>query len=199
MLPRPRPPFGLYHHVSLACVQHFSIKEFVFLHCCRIQRIEPRAETTANVPKQQLETAPDARNPRLARTLLNASAMSFAAVVDRVRLDFVEMPEMELTLPQAVRLWSLGMDDCRFVIDSLVNAGFLAWTPRRTIVRKGRAFLGQPDIQSNISVLASRSHNKSVVPRSNESPPFTPWVARESAESLADESSLRAQQSQQQQ
>jgi len=36
--------------------------------------------------------------------------MSFAAVVDRVRLDFVEMPEMELTLPQAVRLWSLGMD-----------------------------------------------------------------------------------------
>jgi hypothetical protein len=34
--------------------------------------------------------------------------MSFATVVDRVRMDFVEMPEMELTLPQAVRLWSLA-------------------------------------------------------------------------------------------
>ena len=65
-------------------------------------------------------------------------AMSFATLVDRVRMDFVEMPEMELTLPQAVRLWSLGMDDCRFVIDALVDAGFLAWTPKRTIVRRGR-------------------------------------------------------------
>jgi len=89
--------------------------------------------------------------------------MSFAAVVDRVRLDFVEMPEMELTLPQAVRLWSLGMDDCRYVIDSLVDAGFLAWTPRRTIIRKGRGFLSRHDTSSaNISVLVPRTHNKSV-------------------------------------
>lgn len=89
--------------------------------------------------------------------------MSFAAVVDRVRLDFVEMPEMELTLPQAVRLWSLGMDDCRYVIDSLVDAGFLAWTPRRTIIRKGRGFICRHDTDSaNISVLVPRTHNKSV-------------------------------------
>jgi hypothetical protein len=89
--------------------------------------------------------------------------MSFAAVVDRVRLDFVEMPEMELTLPQAVRLWSLGMDDCRYVIDSLVDAGFLAWTPRRTIIRKGRGFISRHDTSSaNISVLVPRTHNKSV-------------------------------------
>jgi len=90
--------------------------------------------------------------------------MSFAALVDRVRLDFVEMPEMELTLPQAVRLWSLGMDDCRFVIDSLVDAGFLAWTPKRTIVRKGRDPLSRrPDDQAaNISVLATKRNNKSV-------------------------------------
>jgi hypothetical protein len=89
--------------------------------------------------------------------------MSFAAVVDRVRLDFVEMPEMELTLPQAVRLWSLGMDDCRYVIDSLVDAGFLAWTPRRTIIRKGRGFISRHHTNSaNISVLVPRTHNKSV-------------------------------------
>jgi hypothetical protein len=63
--------------------------------------------------------------------------MSFAAVVDRVRGEFVEMPGLELTLPQAVRLWTLGADDCRFVIDALVDAGFLKWTAKRTIVRTG--------------------------------------------------------------
>lgn len=89
--------------------------------------------------------------------------MSFATVVDRVRLDFVEMPEMELTLPQAVRLWSLGMDDCRYVLDSLVDAGFLAWTPKRTIVRKGRDPLGNQDTQTtDIPVQVSRRSNKSV-------------------------------------
>ena len=63
--------------------------------------------------------------------------MSFAAVVDRVRAEFVEMPGLELTLPQAVRLWGLGADDCRHVLDSLADAGFLRWTARRTVVRAG--------------------------------------------------------------
>jgi len=89
--------------------------------------------------------------------------MTFATIVDRVRLDFMEMPEMELTLPQAVRLWTLGMDDCRYVIDSLVDAGFLAWTPRRTIVRRGRDPLGRQDLQpAHISVLATKVRDKSV-------------------------------------
>ena len=65
--------------------------------------------------------------------------MNFATAVDRVRGDFNEMPGLELTLPQAVRLWNLGADDCRYAVDALVDAGFLRWTPRRTIVRTGRA------------------------------------------------------------
>lgn len=89
--------------------------------------------------------------------------MSFATVVDRVRMDFVDMPEMELTVPQAVRLWSLGLDDCRFVLDSLVDAGFLAWTPQRTIVRKGRDPLGRHAPKAtDISVPVAKRHNKSV-------------------------------------
>ena len=63
--------------------------------------------------------------------------MSFAAVVDSVRSEFVEMPGMQLTLSQATRLWNLGADDCRTVIDALVDTGFLTWTPQRTIVRSG--------------------------------------------------------------
>ena len=89
--------------------------------------------------------------------------MSFARVVDRVRMDFVEMPELELTMPQAVRLWSLGADDCRFVIDALVDAGFLAWTAKRTVVRRGRDPLGQGQGQSqHISVLATPRKDKFV-------------------------------------
>jgi hypothetical protein len=89
--------------------------------------------------------------------------MSFAAVVDRARVDFVEMPELELTLPQAVRRWTLGADDCRYVIDSLVDTGFLAWTPKRTIVRNGRDPLERQDRQTaNISVLATKRFDKSV-------------------------------------
>lgn len=63
--------------------------------------------------------------------------MTFASVIDRVRAEFVEMPGLELTLPQAVRLWNLGVDDCRNVLDALADAGFLKWTPRRTVVRTG--------------------------------------------------------------
>lgn len=101
--------------------------------------------------------------PALARRLLAARAMSFAAIVDRVRGDFMEMPGLELTLPQAVRLWSLGMDDCRFVIDALVDAGFLTWTARRTIVRTGRDLGVGPQPQTaDIPVKVLSRTNKSV-------------------------------------
>jgi hypothetical protein len=63
--------------------------------------------------------------------------MNFATLVDRVRAEFVEMPGLELTLPQAVRLWILGADDCRLVLDALADAGFLKWTQRRTVIRTG--------------------------------------------------------------
>lgn len=89
--------------------------------------------------------------------------MSFAAVVDRVRGEFMEMPGLELTLPQAVRLWTLGADDCRFVVDALVDAGFLKWTPRRTVVRTGRDLrLGAESQTANIAVRRPSRSNKSV-------------------------------------
>ena len=99
----------------------------------------------------------------LARRLLQDDAMSFAAVVDRVRGEFVEMPGLELTLAQAVRLWTLGTDDCRYVIDALVDVGFLKWTPRRTIVRTGCDLPLWPERHTaDISVRRQSSGNKSV-------------------------------------
>lgn len=88
--------------------------------------------------------------------------MDFATAVDRVRDDFTAMPTLELTVPQAVRLWHLGVDDCRFVLDALVDAGFLQWTPRWTIVRTGRDLREDPFAErAHISVRASVRRDKS--------------------------------------
>jgi hypothetical protein len=89
--------------------------------------------------------------------------MDFATAVDRVRDDFIEMPTLELTVPQAVRLWHMGVDDCRFVLDALVDAGFLEWTPRWTIMRSGRDLREAPlSDRAHISVRLSVTRNKSV-------------------------------------
>lgn len=89
--------------------------------------------------------------------------MDFTTAVDRARMDFTDMPGLELTVPQAVRLWGLGADDCRSVVDALVDAGFLRWTPRWTIVRAGRVVAGGRGREGlNIPVHAAVRRNKSV-------------------------------------
>ena len=65
--------------------------------------------------------------------------MSFSTIVDRVRGEFLEMPGLELTEAQAIKLWRLDADDCRYVLDVLVAAGFLRWTSRRTVIRTGHS------------------------------------------------------------
>ena len=85
--------------------------------------------------------------------------MNFAMVVDRVRSDFEEMPGLELTVGQAVRLWGLGADDCRYVLDALVDSGFLRWSARRTILR---ADLVRETEYSHISVRRSRPSDRHV-------------------------------------
>jgi len=64
---------------------------------------------------------------------------AFAAAVDRVREDFVSMPRLEVTMGQAVRLWNMGVDDLKYVLETLVDAGFLRWTAKGTVIRAGRA------------------------------------------------------------
>jgi len=89
--------------------------------------------------------------------------MDFASAVDRVRDDFTGMPTLELTVRQAVRPWHLGVDDCRFVLDALVDAGFLEWTPRWTIARRGREWREEWSMEAqHISVRAVSRRNKTV-------------------------------------
>ena len=88
--------------------------------------------------------------------------MSFSQVVDRARAHFTEMPGLELTLPEAVRLLGFGVDDCRCVIDALVDAGFLRWTARRTVVRTDAMWDRQGFSSSYVSVRRVNDRNRTV-------------------------------------
>lgn len=87
--------------------------------------------------------------------------MSFSLAVDRVRAHFNEMPGLELTVPQTVRLVGFGPDDCRYVIDALVDVGFLRWTSRRTIVRTDSVWGREPQ-SSYVSVGRRTERHRSV-------------------------------------
>jgi hypothetical protein len=65
--------------------------------------------------------------------------MDLHPLVRRVRNEFIEMPGLQLTLPQAARLWGLDLVASRHVIDVLVESAFLRWTPRGTVMRGDRA------------------------------------------------------------
>jgi len=56
-------------------------------------------------------------------------------LVERVRGEFMEMPDMQLTMQQAARLWGLDMPACRHVVDVLVDSAFLRWTEGGKITR----------------------------------------------------------------
>jgi hypothetical protein len=88
--------------------------------------------------------------------------MSFATLVQRARADFIATPRLELTLPQAVRLWGLGFDDCRFLVDALVDARFLMWTPRRTLVRYGQQPLSARSLTGHIPVRPESTYDNVV-------------------------------------
>ena len=53
----------------------------------------------------------------------------------RIRDEFKEMPGLRLTPAQAMRLWGVETKACYAVIDSLVAAAFLRWTPGGRVTR----------------------------------------------------------------
>jgi hypothetical protein len=53
----------------------------------------------------------------------------------RIRMEYVEMPEMKLTLAQMRRLLNLPADVCEVALASLVDSGFLVRRPDGAFVR----------------------------------------------------------------
>jgi len=56
-------------------------------------------------------------------------------LVGRIRAEFLEMPGLRLTITQASRLWGLDERSCKRIIDVLIGASFLRWTPAGTVAR----------------------------------------------------------------
>ena len=56
-------------------------------------------------------------------------------VLQRIQGEFVEMPGLRLTAPQARRLWGLERDVCDALLGALVDAGFLVRTRDGAFVR----------------------------------------------------------------
>ncbi len=56
----------------------------------------------------------------------------------RVRGEFLEMPGLRLTEPQARRLWGLDQKRCLVLLGRLVDARFLAKTPEGAFQRSDR-------------------------------------------------------------
>jgi len=68
--------------------------------------------------------------------------MSIASVVDghllmRIRMEYVEMPGLQLTGVQARRLWNLDQSTCEDILATLVAEEFLMRTARGTYLRRG--------------------------------------------------------------
>jgi hypothetical protein len=72
--------------------------------------------------------------------------------VARIRNEYVEMPGLILTLPQAARLWSLSESQSELLLSMLVEAGFLIGD-KKTVYRRrrDRSENGESDAQSAVS------------------------------------------------
>ena len=52
--------------------------------------------------------------------------------------EFLEMPGLQLNLPQAQRLWGLDAPNCKAVLDALVEGGVLARSDRGYSLRRSQ-------------------------------------------------------------
>ena len=80
--------------------------------------------TTATLPRHA--SGVDRRKP---------SARQMSSDVARIRNEYLEMPGLELTLPQAARLWSLSVSRSALLLSMLVETGFLI-CDKKTIYRR---------------------------------------------------------------
>ena len=56
-------------------------------------------------------------------------------LLQRIEGEYLEMPGLSVTAPQAERLWGLDSTTCAFVLMTLIERGILRRTPSGTYVR----------------------------------------------------------------
>jgi hypothetical protein len=55
----------------------------------------------------------------------------------RIRVEYIEMPDLKLTRAQARRLWNLTQEACDVALAILVRSGFLGQTTDGKYLRRG--------------------------------------------------------------
>jgi len=55
----------------------------------------------------------------------------------RIRVEYIEMPDLKLTRAQARRLWNLTQEACDVALAILVRTGFLGQTTDGKYLRRG--------------------------------------------------------------
>ena len=73
--------------------------------------------------------------PRTTKSHRRDDERDFAALVQRARGEFLEMPGLQLTIAQAARLWGLDTSACHRVVSALVGSSFLRWTRDGKVAR----------------------------------------------------------------
>src|SRR3954465_8059743 len=59
-----------------------------------------------------------------------------ASDVARIRKEYLEMPGLVLTLPQAARLWAMSENRSALLLSMLVETGFLICCEEKTVYRR---------------------------------------------------------------
>ena len=74
---------------------------------------------------------------RLAERHAEPSEMLMSHVIEHIRAEYVEMPGLSVTLPQAARLWGLSTSQSERLLSTLVDSGFLL-CDRKGVYRRRR-------------------------------------------------------------
>ena len=81
---------------------------------------------TAVVPARSM-TKPPREGPSVAEKVAASTCLPpNAQLLDRIRGEYLEMPGLKLTLPQAQRLWHLRERECEGLLGALIDAKFLS-------------------------------------------------------------------------
>src|SRR5437016_12102173 len=80
-----------------------------------------------------------------------------ASDLARIRNEYVEMPGLVLTLPQAARLWSLSESRSQLLLSLLVEAGFLI-CDKKTVYRRRLDRSEKSGLQDRKSTRLNSSH-----------------------------------------
>jgi hypothetical protein len=78
-----------------------------------------------------------AQTPTAAFADTMPDALTSAALAQQIRAEFIEMPGLTLTPPQAARLWSVNVVQSQSILSELVGTGFLVRDSRGAYRRKG--------------------------------------------------------------